>query len=236
MTLEIRGLIECSLLDWDGKIVCTAFLPHCNFRCPFCHNSGLILNPGEYDAVTEEAVEKYMLDHKNFIDGICLTGGEPCLHRDKGLFEFLERIKGHGFLVKLDTNGTSPECIGRGIEKKLIDYIAMDVKAPLDERYEKLSGVKTDIEKIKRSISLIMGSGLPYEFRTTVVPGLLEEKDIEDLARCIAGADKFVLQQFTPGHTWDESLRSVKPYPKEKLEAMAAAARNHVKKVLIRGA
>jgi len=234
--LEIRGLIETSFLDWDGKIVATIYVPRCNFRCPFCHNSGLIENPDHHEIIPLEKIEDLLLKHKDFMDGICLTGGEPTLHNKKGLLEFIKRIKNLGFLVKFDSNGTSPETLQDLIKQKLIDYIAMDIKGPLDQRYDKLSGVKTNLHKIKQSIEIIMTSGLAYEFRTTVVASLLDTGDIEDIARHIAGAEKFVLQQFVPEHTWAESLRSVKAYERSKLEEMAQVAKPYVTKTLIRGA
>ncbi|MDI6732082.1 MAG: anaerobic ribonucleoside-triphosphate reductase activating protein [Candidatus Margulisbacteria bacterium] len=236
MDLEIKGLIETSFLDWDGKIVSALYVPGCNFRCPFCHNSGLVESPQSYETIALEQIENFLLGHKDFIDGICLTGGEPCLHKDRGLFEFMRRIKNDGFQVKLDTNGTDPDCLKRAIENKLIDYAAVDIKGPLDEKYDRSSGVKTDLDKVKQSIKIIMESGIQYEFRTTIVPTLLETADIEAIAKYIAGAEKFVLQQFVPENTWDNSLRKVKPYPREKLEEMVAAAKPHVTNTIIRGA
>jgi len=233
--LDIRGFIETSFLDWDGHIVSTLYVPLCNFRCPYCHNFGLIENPGQYDLIPHEAIESFLLQRKNFIDGICLTGGEPCLHKNRGLFEFIRRIKDLGFKIKFDTNGSDPEAIKILIDERLIHYIAVDVKGPLDERYDKLSGVKTDIGKIKQTIAFIMGSGVPYEFRTTVVPTLLDTKDIEDIAKHISGAKKFVFQQFVAENTWSKSLRKVKPYERKKLEEMCKAASPYVKECIIRG-
>lgn len=236
MNLEIRGFIETSFLDWDGKVVSTLYVPHCNFHCPFCHNSGLIEDPKQYDAFTVDKIEAYLKKHKDFIDGICLTGGEPCMHKDRGLFEFLHHIKDLGFAIKFDSNGNDPECLNKVIEEKLADYIAMDIKGPFDERYDKLSGVKTDLEKIKKSIKLIMQSGIDYEFRTTIVPSFLDEKEMRDIAEKIKGAKKFVLQQFVSKNCWDESFREIKPYERDKLEELQAIVKPFVEKVLIRGA
>jgi pyruvate formate lyase activating enzyme len=235
MDLEIKGFIESSFLDWDGKIVSTLYVANCNFRCPFCHNSGLIENPQSYETIPLERIEKFLLERKDFIDGICLTGGEPCLHKQRGLFEFLKRVKSLDFQIKFDTNGFDPECLQKAIDQKLVDYIAMDIKGPLDERYDKLSGIKTDLSKIKESIKLIMESGIDYEFRTTLVPTLLDDKDVSDVASSIAGAKKFVLQQFVPQHTWDESLRDLKPHAKEKIEGTIEAAKKFVANTLARG-
>ena len=234
--LEIKGFIETSFLDWDGKVVSTLYVAGCNFRCPFCHNAGLIEKPQEYETIPLERIENFMFERKDFLDGICLTGGEPCLHKNRGLFEFMRRVKGNGFQIKLDSNGTDPECLALAIKEKLVDYIAMDIKGPLDERYNQLSGVKTDLDKIKQSIRIIMESGVAYEFRTTVVPTMLETNDIADIAQHISGAQKFVFQQFAPDHAWNEALRSVKTYPRKKLDEMIMAAKPWVENTMLRGA
>ncbi len=236
MSLEVKGFIESSFLDWDGKVVSTLYLGGCNFRCPFCHNSGLVEEPHKLETISPAHIEKYIAERKDFIDGICLTGGEPCLHKERGLFEFLKRIKGEGFEVKFDSNGLDPDCLNDLIGQKLVDYIAMDIKAPLDERYNTLSGTAADLEKIKKSIDLIMGCGIPYEFRTTVVPTMLDKKDIEDIARSISGARRFVLQKFVPDHALDRNLRKLKPYTKEEMREMAEAARVFVPNTIVRGA
>lgn len=236
MDLEVKGFHETSFLDWDGQIVSVVYLPYCNFKCPFCHNFGLVYCPESYETIPYERIEKYLVSHKDFIDGVCITGGEPCLHKDKGLFDFIEKIKKLGFKIKIDTNGYDPETLKKLINDKLLDYIAMDIKGPLDERYDKLSGIKTDIKKIKESIQLIMDSGIKYEFRTTVIPGLLDKNDIVDIAKAIKGAQLFVVQQFVPVHAFDEALKTVKPYQKNEIEEMVKAVRPYVKSVKIRGA
>ncbi len=177
-----------------------------------------------------------MSEHKDFLDGICLTGGEPCLHKNSGLDDFLKQIKDLGFQIKFDTNGTDPEYLKKLIDQQLIDYVAMDIKGPLDERYDRLTGIKTDLDKIKQSIKIIMQSNLAYEFRTTVVPTLLDNKDMEDIAIELEGAKKIVLQQFVAENCWDEGLRKLKPYEKEKLEEMVKIMKPYVSNTLIRGA
>jgi len=235
MDLEIKGFIESSFLDWDGKVVSTLYVGRCNFRCPFCHNSGLIEAPDTYPTIPLSKIENFITERKDFIDGVCLTGGEPCLHKNKGLFEFLQRIKSLGFRIKFDTNGFDPDCLQKIIEQKLADYIAMDIKGPLDKRYDKLSGIKTDLSKIKKSIKLVMESGIDYEFRTTLIPTLLDAKDIRDIARAIPGAKKFVIQQFVPKHAWDESLREARPFEKEKIDAIVCSSKDFVANTLARG-
>ena len=141
-----------------------------------------------------------------------------------------------GFQVKIDTNGSDPACVEKAIDEGLLDYVAMDIKGPLDERYHKLSGVKTDLDKIKQSVDILMQKKVPYEFRVTVVPTLLDTKDVEDIAKSLKGSQKLVLQQFSAENTWDKLLREVKPYAKEKLEAMLKLCKSHVANTLIRGA
>jgi pyruvate formate lyase activating enzyme len=236
MDLAIKGFHETSFIDWDGKIVSVVYVGSCNMRCLFCHNSGLVQHPQNYETIPLEKIEKFLVERKDFIDGICLTGGEPCLHKEKGLFDFLRRVKALGLLIKIDTNGTDPECITKIVRQELADYFAMDIKAPLDEKYARLAGTKINLDFICQSITILMQSGLPYEFRTTVVPGMLDTEDIKKIVAAIAGAKKFVLQQFSPENCWDESLRSVIPYDTEKLAEMRLAAGQYVPNTVLRGA
>jgi pyruvate formate lyase activating enzyme len=236
MDLEIKGFLETSFLDWDGKIVSVVYVGHCNFSCPFCHNAGLVTNPGQYQSVPKDKIINYLKEHSNFIDGICLTGGEPCLHKDRGLIEFMGEIKRIGMLVKLDTNGTDPETIKELIEKKLVDYIAMDIKAPLDKKYDELSGAAANLEAIKKSIKIIIESNVPHEFRTTIVPGKIAKEDIARIAGEIKGAEKYVLQQFIADNCWKEEYRSFKPLAKEELLEMEKLAKEVISNTIIRGA
>jgi len=197
----IGGLQKISLLDYPEHVAAIIFTQGCNFRCQFCYNPMLVWP-------TKIAKKKYNQDHTlipendlfNFLkarqgklEAVVITGGEPTLHKD--LPEFIKKIKQLGFLVKLDTNGTSPEMLKKIIKAKLVDYLAMDFKAPW-ELYDKITGVKAPIIKIKQSLKIIMSSGLPYEFRTTVVPGLLKLSDLEKMAKILKGADKWFLQRF----------------------------------------
>lgn len=232
--MEIKGFRETSFLDWDGKIVSVIYLPYCNFRCGFCHNKGLIANPQQYEEVPPEKIKKYLLEHQDFIDGICVTGGEPSLHKNQGLYDFLREIKNMGFLVKVDTNGADPEFLNEIIGKKLADYIAMDIKAPLTEKYSQVAGEKVDLSAIEESIKIVIRNLIHYEFRTTIVPNFSLE-DIEAIAQKLQSAKKLVLQQFVPENCLDQSYRKLKPYPKEKLEEMQKAAEKYVANVSLRG-
>jgi pyruvate formate lyase activating enzyme len=236
MDLEIKGFIETSFLDWDGKLVSTLFVPGCNFRCPFCHNSGLIERPQDYESIPFSRIEKFLVERRDFVDGICLTGGEPALHKGRGLLEFLRRVKKLGFLIKFDTNGSDPELLKKLLNDKLVDYVAMDIKAPLDERYHKLAGVKVDLDRIRQSIKIIMLGHVPYEFRVTVVPTLLDTGEVKEIARTLSGARRLVLQQFSASNAWDEAFRSIEPYPRQKLEEMVAASKKFVPNTSLRGA
>ena len=188
--MRIGGIIPSSLVDWDGKIVCTLFTIGCNFRCWYCHNPSLVLgNAGE---ISEEKVFLMLNDLKGWIDGVCVTGGEPTIHGD--IVEFLTKIKELEYKIKVDTNGSHPEVLENILQEELADYIAMDIKAPM-ERYEEVVGVKVDTARIEKSISLIMESGVDHEFRTTMIP----ELDIEDyiaIAKMIEGAKRYSLQFF----------------------------------------
>ena len=230
--MKIKGMIEASFLDWDGKIVTTLFVPKCNFRCPYCQNWELIEHPENFEEIDFERIKKFLLSHKDFIDGVCVTGGEPTIYED--LPDFIKKIKELGFLVKLDTNGSKPRMIKKLIDEKLVDYIAMDMKAPF-EKYDAAGGVKVDVESIKRSIEIIMNSKIEYEFRTTAVPGITDESDIENIAASVRGAKKYVLQQFIPKNAMDEKLRNITPYKKDVFEKMMEKAKKYVKNARMRG-
>lgn len=230
--MKIKGMIEVSFLDWDGKIVTTLFVPKCNFRCPYCQNWELIEHPENFEEIAFERIKKFLLSHKDFIDGVCITGGEPISYED--LPDFIKKIKELGFLVKLDTNGSKPRMIKKLIDEKLVDYIAMDMKAPF-EKYDAACGVKVDAESIKRSIEIIMNSKIEYEFRTTAVPGITDESDIENIAASVRGAKKYVLQQFIPKNAMDKKLRNITPYEKDVFEKMMEKAKKYVKNARMRG-
>lgn len=234
--MEIKGFIENSMVDWDGRIVSTIFTPNCNFRCPFCHNHQLILSPGDYDSIPEENLLLKLRQNLDFLDGVCITGGEPTLQ--EGLTEFCKKVKGLGLKVKLDTNGTNPGVIEELIERGLIDYIAMDIKAPLvEDRYREISRNQNGslINDLKRSISIIMNSGLDYEFRTTVIPGFHSEKDISDISREISGSRKYILQKFNPENAMDDDFKKIKPDDPTRFEKLADTARNNIILVKVRG-
>jgi pyruvate formate lyase activating enzyme len=229
----IRGIIETSFLDWDGRVVMVLYTPRCNLKCPFCHNWELMDNPTRYPEKTWNDIKSLLEEHADFLDGVCVTGGEPLLEPD--LEELLQNVKKMGKLVKLDTNGTMPDVLSALIEKGLVDYVAMDVKMPPDKRYSNATGVKTDLKDIKKSIKIIMTSGIDYEFRTTVVPTIHSKEDVVDIAKSINGAKKYVLQQFAPFHARDEKLQELKPYENEVIADIADECSHFVENMAVRG-
>jgi pyruvate formate lyase activating enzyme len=231
--IEIKGIIESTFLDWDGKVVTTIYLPKCNLSCPFCHNWELIEKPENFITVSLSNLDRHLRENKDFLDGVCITGGQPTLYH--GLTWLIDHIKDLGLKIKLDTNGTAPELIKELIENDKIDFIAIDIKAPLNEKYDKLTGIKINLENIKKSIQLVMNSNIDYEFRTTIVPTLLDEYDIIELAKDLSGAKKYVLQQFVPDHARLRRLRAVKPYSKVEIEHFKEIAEQNIDKVTIRG-
>ncbi len=191
--MKISGLIKTTLLDFPGKVACTVFTYGCNFRCEFCHNARLVTEENS-DNISEEEFFSFLSKREGILDGVCITGGEPTLQ--KGLGDFIRKIKEMGFEVKLDTNGYSPEILQQLLKESLLDYVAMDIKAS-PENYSRVCGVNIDIEKIKKSVSILKESGIDYEFRTTCVKEYHTETDFGAIARWLEGDSKYFLQQFT---------------------------------------
>jgi pyruvate formate lyase activating enzyme len=230
--IEIKGYIPSSLLDYPGKICSVIFLPNCNFRCPFCQNPDLITKPEKMPNVEIEKIFDHLQLRRKWLDGVCVTGGEPCLHQN--LPEFLSKIKKLGFLVKLDTNGTNPKMLEELIEKKLVDYIAMDIKAPLKD-YDKVTKVRVNKKDIQESIDLIKKSKIDYEFRTTAIPKFIGKKEIEEMGKWLNESRLYCLQQFRPLITLDKSFKNEKTYNPEELNELAEVARPFFKSVCVRG-
>ena len=192
--IKISGIQKLTLLDYPEHMACTLFVSGCNFKCPFCHNSELLR--GDVEFYDEREIFEFLKKRSGVLEGVCVTGGEPTVYTD--LDRLLREIKSLGFLVKLDTNGYLPDRLRALIDDGLLDYIAMDIKNS-PERYAESVGLdpmRFDIEPIRESISLIMGSGPDYEFRTTVATELFDESSIAGAARMIVGAKKYFLQAF----------------------------------------
>jgi len=231
---DIKGFQEVTLIDWDGKVASIIFLAGCNLRCPFCHSGSLVLAASKLKSVPFKKIENFLKKKKGWIDGIVITGGEPTLNEGL-LLNLILAIKEFGLLVKLDTNGTRPKTLKRILDAKTIDYVAMDIKAPLSaEAYSKVAGVAVVIEDIVSSKDIVLSSGVDYEFRTTVVPGLIGKAEVTEIAKSITPCKKYCLQQFMPRESIDPSFLKVKPYPLGELEKMAELASEHLPNVIIR--
>ncbi|MDD4476571.1 MAG: anaerobic ribonucleoside-triphosphate reductase activating protein [Patescibacteria group bacterium] len=213
----IGGLEKLTLIDYPGKVAATVFTSGCNFRCPFCHNPRLTtISEFESPAFSEKEVLDYLNTNKDYLEGVCVTGGEPSLQAD--LKKFLAEIKSLGLLVKLDTNGSNPEVLENLLAERLVDYIAMDVKSPLEEEAYNYFLPGLNFENIARSVDIIKNSGVDYEFRTTVFP-LLAEEDILEIAESLAGSRAYYLQRFSDeNELMDEGLRGKKYLQREDLE------------------
>lgn len=207
-------MLPTSMIDWPGKICAVVFLAGCNFRCPYCHNPELVDGARKGEAVAWEDLAAYIEDRAGWIDGVCITGGEPTIHTD--LPALCRRLKALGVEVKLDTNGSRPNALRRLLEEGLVDCVAMDLKTSLD-RYPALAGRPLDIRAIRESAEMIISWGGEHEFRCTVVPGWVGGDELHELACMVQGARRLVLQQFRPEHTLDPAYRDVVPYPDEQL-------------------
>lgn len=230
----IGGLEKLTLIDYPGKVAATVFTLGCNFRCGWCHNPELV-DPEKIKKqpkISEKEFFGFLKSRKNLLDGVCLTGGEPLLQPDS--VDFIRKIKGFGFLVKLDTNGSNPDKLEELFKSDTIDFTAMDIKSSL-ENYSKTVNVQVNLEKIKKSIDLIQKSKKDYEFRTTVVPGLVDKAEIKKIGEWLRGAKKFVLQQFRVDKTLDSSWQKSKLYPDEELKEMEKIAQAYFDKVELRG-
>lgn len=211
MAVPIKGFLETSFIDWPGKICSVIFLPHCNFRCRYCHNAPLVLEPDSLKTFDLHGILTYLAENKGWIDGVCISGGEPTLH--DSLPALLIEIRNLGLATKLDTNGTNPAVLRSLIKADLIDYIAMDVKAPLDEQsYCAITQSATRLDAIKESIRLIISNGIQHEFRCTVIPSYHRPHEIVRLAQELNGAQRLRIQNFNPHQTLDPDLCDHQPY------------------------
>lgn len=229
--IKIHGFNKLTLLDYPEKMAATIFLGHCNFRCPFCQNGGLVLNPEAEPVIPVEDVLKVLKKRQGILDGVCITGGEPTLHSD--LPEFIAKIKKLGYAVKLDTNGSRPKMIKYLVEQNLIDYVAMDIKnAP--SRYGETVGVsQLDFSCIEESVAFLMSGAVDYEFRTTVARELHTEAEFKQIGEWIAGCKRYFLQGY------QESGQVIRPvftsYTRGELEQFREILLETISCVEIRG-
>ena len=231
--MRISGIQKLTLLDYPGTVACTMFTSGCNFRCPFCHNALLVLPEKiEESFLTEEEIMSFLKKRFGVLDGVAITGGEPLLHADMPLL--LEKIKGIGYKVKLDTNGSNPKLLREIIEAGLVDRVAMDIKnAP--EEYGRTIGIPScDISRVEESKNLLLGGNVEYEFRTTVVKGLHTKESLVSAAKWIEGAKEYYLQQFKDSGELilPEGLGA---YNKEEMNDLCDAVRQYVPAAQVRG-
>ena len=229
--MEIHGFQKTTLLDFPGHVAATVFAGGCNFRCPFCHNALLVLDPKSQPVITEEEVLAYLKKRRGILEGVCITGGEPTLQKD--LIPFVRKLKGLGYLVKLDTNGYRPKVLGELLREGLLDYAAMDVKASLTNywRAAGLPGLEQD--RILESIQLLLHCSIPYEFRTTVVKGIHCLEEFEEIGRLLAGGKTYCLQGFRESDTMIGGGFEV--FSTAEMEKMAKIAGKYIDKVELRG-
>jgi len=227
----IGGFQKFSLIDYPDKICAIVFTQGCNFRCPYCHNPELV-DPKKFGIeLNKDEILSFLDRRKGKLGAVTTTGGEPLLQSD--LSAFLSAIKGLGYLVKLDTNGSFPSRLKKIIELKSVDYLAMDIKTSLD-KYHQVIKRKIDTRKILDSIRLIMDSGLDYEFRTTVVKALFEKDDFYKIGQLIKNARLYVLQTFVPSKTLDDTFLDMKSCTDEELDCFKEIMEGFVQRCIIR--
>ncbi len=230
--MGIKGFQGTSLLDFPGRIASLLFWGGCNLTCPFCHNPALVLEPEAYPDFDPAELLADLATRKSFIDGIVVSGGEPTL--DRALPEFLAEVKALGLAVKLDTNGLAPQVIGELLDRQLVDYLAIDLKTD-PGRYPELHTGEVSAEKLIATIQRCGRAQVELEYRTTCVPGWVDEEVITALGGLIDGAPLWVLQQYHPEHALCETARAAIPYPPERIRSLAELAGRYVPRVMVRG-
>ena len=228
--MVIGGLQKMTLLDYPGKIACTVFLPGCNLRCPYCHNSTLVIPEKLTEGFPQEALLDFLQKRQGKLDGVCVTGGEPTIHRD--LPELIRKIKNLGFLIKLDTNGSNPGMLETLIREGLIDYVAMDIKNS-PEWYEKTCGGISILEPVRKSLELLKSGVVDYELRTTVCKPLHSAQTMENLGKWIQGARRYFIQNFED--SGDLVGTGMSSFSQEELELLLKTVRAYVPEAHIRG-
>jgi pyruvate formate lyase activating enzyme len=235
--MRIGGFQKVSLIDYPGKVATVVFVAGCNFRCPYCHNRDLVLNSENLPAIPEAEILAYLKKREGLLDGVVITGGEPTLQKD--LSDFAKKIKELGFLVKLDTNGSKFSILQSMVKNGLVDYVALDIKGPLDRRYGDSVGIsKFAAASILQSMVKVARSGVDYELRTTVVPELHSEADLLDLARQlseVAPKATWFLQNFQPKNCLNPEFEKIKPYDNIFFERLIGKLRVHMPQVELRG-
>ncbi len=251
--MKIGGLEKFSLIDYPDHVAAVVFTVGCTFRCPFCYNPALI-NPmlvpkygksenrslsdqnfeqGQFSLIEEDGLFHFLETRVGKLDGVVVTGGEPTMHSD--LPAFLLKIKNLGFHVKLDTNGSNPEMLKKVLSEKLVDYLAMDIKSD-KSGYEKSVGLNVDFGKIEESVKIIKESGLPYEFRTTCVPGFIDGNAVIEMGKMIQGAMAWYLQRFkSDSEMLDHSLENKNSFTDDEMGELTSFGKKFVENCQFRG-
>lgn len=219
------GFTPCTLIDYPGKMAAMVYTIGCNFRCPYCHNPELVDETVE-ETFPEEIIISFLESRQGILDGLVITGGEPTMHGEE-LLLFMERVKKLGFLIKLDTNGTNPDFIVAATRRRLVDYIAMDIKAPL-RTYHRVVGRPVDTDAIGQSIAFIKNGPIEYEFRTTVIKALLSPEDLGEIAKEIQGAKRYYLQKFIPTNILNPQFKRKVSYADNDFVEFQKTASHHV--------
>ena len=229
--MYLAGLQKLTLLDYPQHVACTVFTAGCNLRCPFCHNSDLVLPSRRPEPLEAEAFFAFLKKRRGILEGVCVTGGEPLLQAD--IRSFLRSIKDLGYAVKLDTNGTFPDLLQSLVEDGLVDFVAMDIKNS-PARYAETCGLDAmDLTPIRRSAEFLLSGAVDYEFRTTVTAQLHDEEAFADIAAWLHGAKQFAIQNFRDsGAILSPGLSPCSP---EQLRRFEELLRPHAETVLLRG-
>jgi len=228
--MRIGGFEKFSLIDYPGHICAIIFTVGCNFRCPFCHNPSLVEETNE-KTFTEKQIFDFLEKRKGVLEAVTITGGEPTMQPD--LIPFIEKIKSMGYKVKLDSNGTDPDTLEKIIGMGIVDYLAMDIKAPLS-KYMQTVGRPVDANAIAKSIELIKNSGIDYEFRTTVVKSLLPKEDFDEIGKMIQGSKKYFLQKFIPTKILNPQFLKKVTYSDEEFDLIRTQMEQYVDSCSIR--
>lgn len=229
--VKVHGFNKLTLLDYPGRLACTIFLGHCNFRCPFCHNAGLVLEPENEPVIPIEEILGTLKKRKGILDGVCITGGEPTVH--KKLPEFIQQIKKMDYSVKLDTNGTNPQMVQDMVKAGLVDYVAMDIKNAPDKYGETAGIARVDLEAVNETVEFLKSGKVDYEFRTTVPRELHKKEDFLKIRKWLSGSRRYFLQAYK------ESEQVIHPvyssYSREQLENFRQLLLEEISQVEIRG-
>jgi pyruvate formate lyase activating enzyme len=229
--MKIASIQKTSFIDYPGKISAIIFTQGCNFRCPYCHNPELV-DSGLYgDTILMGDVYAFLEKRRGKLDAVVISGGEPTLQPD--LIAFLQKVKSIGYLIKLDTNGSRPKVIQEALSKNILDYVAMDIKAPWD-KYSLVAGSLVNITHIKKSIALLMASGIAYEFRTTIVNSLLCQEDVMNIAKMIQGSQLYVLQRFVSSKHIDQSYLQKSSLSNKEIEKLVYELSLYVRRCIAR--